>query len=55
MTMKTDEQRMYAQKYAIEKTVGRVENVKVIAVEMDFKVDPWSERAGTTGTRSWRP
>jgi osmotically-inducible protein OsmY len=37
----------YAQKYAIEKAVGRVEGVKAIAVEVDVKLDPSHKRSDT--------
>lgn len=38
---------LYAQKYAIEKAVARVEGVKAIAVEMDVKLEPDHKRSDT--------
>lgn len=37
----------FAQKYAIEKAVGRVAGVKAIAVEMDVKLEPGHKRSDT--------
>lgn len=37
----------YAEKYAIEKAVGRVQGVKAIALELDVKLDPGHKRSDT--------
>lgn len=37
----------YAEKYAIERAVGRVEGVKAIAVEVDVKLEPGHMRSDT--------